>query len=55
MILDQGVILTPDDGAATITQDDLGNTYDRGRRRVQQLQAVRCVMTNDRQPAPKPP
>ena len=28
MILDQGAILTPDDGAATITQDDLGNTYD---------------------------
>ena len=24
VILDQGVILTPDDGAATITQDDLG-------------------------------
>ena len=29
VILDQGVILTPDDGAAKITQDDLGNTYDR--------------------------
>ncbi len=24
-----GVILTPDDGAAKVTQDDLGNTYDR--------------------------
>ncbi len=29
MTLDQGVILTPDDGAAKINQDDLGNTYDR--------------------------
>ena len=29
MILDQGVILTTDAGAAKITQDDLGNTYDR--------------------------
>ena len=28
MILGQGMILTPDDGAAKITQDDLGNTYD---------------------------
>jgi len=29
VILDQGGILTPDDGAARITQDDLGNIYDR--------------------------
>ena len=29
MILGQSVILPPDDGAAKITQDDLGNTYDR--------------------------
>jgi hypothetical protein len=29
VILDQGVILTPDDGAATITRDDLANIYDR--------------------------
>ena len=29
MILDQGMILPPDDGAAKITEDDLGNTYDR--------------------------
>ena len=31
MILDQHLVLTPDDGAAKITQDDLGNTYDRVR------------------------
>jgi hypothetical protein len=29
VILDQDLVLTPDDGAAKITQDDLGNTYDR--------------------------
>ena len=29
MILGQGVILPPDNGAAKITQDHLGNTYDR--------------------------
>jgi hypothetical protein len=55
VILDQGVILTPDDGAATITQDDLGNTYDRGGGAYSNYKAVRCVMTNDRQPAPKTP
>ena len=30
MILDQGVILTPDDGAAKITRTTWENTYDRG-------------------------
>lgn len=29
LILDQDLVLTPDNGAAKITQDDLGNTYDR--------------------------
>jgi len=29
VILNQDLVLTPDDGAAKITQDDLGNTYDR--------------------------
>jgi len=29
VILDQDLVFTPDDGAAEITQDDLGNTYDR--------------------------
>ncbi len=29
MILGQDLVLTTDDGAAKITQDDLGNTYDR--------------------------
>jgi hypothetical protein len=29
VILDQDLILTPDDGAARITQGDLGNVYDR--------------------------
>ena len=29
LILDQDLVLTPDDGAAKITQDELGNTYDR--------------------------
>jgi hypothetical protein len=29
VILDQDLVLTPDDGAAKITQDELGNTYDR--------------------------
>jgi hypothetical protein len=27
--LEQDLILTPDDGAVKITQDELGNTYDR--------------------------
>ena len=31
VILDQDLVLTPDNGAAKITQDDLGNTYDRVR------------------------
>ena len=29
MVLDQDLVLTPDDGRAVITQDELGNTYDR--------------------------
>ncbi len=29
VVLEQDLILTPDDGAAKITQDELGNTYDR--------------------------
>ena len=29
VVLDQDLVLTPDNGAAKITQDDLGNTYDR--------------------------
>jgi hypothetical protein len=29
VILDRDLVLTPDDGAAKITQDELGNTYDR--------------------------
>ena len=29
VVLEQDLVLTPDDGAAKITQDDLGNTYDR--------------------------
>lgn len=29
MTLDRELILTPDDGVVSITQDDLGNTYDR--------------------------
>lgn len=29
VILDQDLVLAPDDGAAKIIQDDLGNTYDR--------------------------
>jgi hypothetical protein len=29
VVLDRDLVLTPDDGAAKITQDDLGNTYDR--------------------------
>ena len=29
VILGQDLVLTPDDGAAKITQDDLGITYDR--------------------------
>jgi hypothetical protein len=29
VVLDQDLVLTPDDGAAKITQDELGNTYDR--------------------------
>jgi hypothetical protein len=29
IVLEQGLILTPDDGAAKITRDELGNTYDR--------------------------
>ena len=29
VVLDQGLVLTPDDGDALITQDELGNTYDR--------------------------
>ena len=29
VVLDQDLVLTPDNGAAKITQDELGNTYDR--------------------------
>ena len=29
VVLEQDLVLTPDDGAAKITQDELGNTYDR--------------------------
>ena len=29
VMLDQDLVLTADDGAAKITQDELGNTYDR--------------------------
>ena len=29
VVLEQDLILTPDEGAAKITQDELGNTYDR--------------------------
>ena len=29
MVLEQDLVLTPDEGAAKITQDELGNTYDR--------------------------
>jgi hypothetical protein len=29
VVLDQDLVLTADDGADTITQDELGNTYDR--------------------------
>jgi hypothetical protein len=29
VVLDQDLVLTPDDGDALITQDELGNTYDR--------------------------
>jgi hypothetical protein len=29
VLLEQDLVLTPDDGAAKITQDELGNTYDR--------------------------
>ena len=29
VVLDQDLVLTADDGAVTITQYDLGNTYDR--------------------------
>jgi hypothetical protein len=29
VVLDQDLVLTPDAGAVQITQDDLGNTYDR--------------------------
>ena len=29
VVLDQDLVLTPDDGAVKITQDELGNTYDR--------------------------
>jgi hypothetical protein len=29
VVLDQDLVLTADDGAVTITQDELGNTYDR--------------------------
>jgi hypothetical protein len=28
-VLDKDLVLTPDNGVAHITQDDLGNTYDR--------------------------
>ena len=34
VILDQDLILTPDDGAARITHGDLGNTHDRGEART---------------------
>jgi hypothetical protein len=34
VILDQDLVLTPDDGAARIIQGDLGNTYDRGEART---------------------
>ena len=30
VVLERDLVLTPDDGAAKITQDELGNTYDRG-------------------------
>jgi len=29
LVLDSDLVLTPDDGAVQITQDELGNTYDR--------------------------
>ena len=29
VVLEQDLVLTADDGAVTITQDELGNTYDR--------------------------
>jgi len=29
VVLQQDLVLTPDNGAAKITQDELGNTYDR--------------------------
>ena len=29
VILEQDLVLTPDEGAAKITQDEMGNTYDR--------------------------
>ena len=29
VVLEQDLVLTPDDGAVKITQDELGNTYDR--------------------------
>jgi hypothetical protein len=29
VLLEQDLVLTPDDGAVKITQDELGNTYDR--------------------------
>jgi len=28
-VLERDLVLTPDDGAVIITQDELGNTYDR--------------------------
>ena len=41
VVLERDLVLTPDDGHARITQDELGNTYDRVGGPVQQLQAVR--------------
>ena len=29
VVLEQDLVLTPDNGAVQITQDELGNTYDR--------------------------
>ena len=40
VVLERDLVLTPDDGAVKITQDELGNTYDRVGGAVQQLQAV---------------
>ena len=46
-MLDKDLVLTPDNGVAHITQDDLGNAPDQDRGHLQQLQAIARIPTTE--------